>query len=293
MQTNTTDIGSQLKELLGELRKVKDLNNMANEYKAVAAKLAVALDTLITEGKSVNEDNREATRTFLEHLNKADASYQSRGKEIGATLGALNDSAGKVSELHKNIGDIARQLKFDTTDMRHVAGEVRDMAAEIDKRMTSELEQVKSGMTTINSGLSSIDGKSQTLRNDLAKTTDCINRIEERLCSLEANILGRIDKCCAALSSGSKETLEAVRKLDKSVSASAQGIVSEINSLEGNIRGVRSEVSRNMNSTRELAEAASQKAKRRNFWQKFLMSLMIILQILTILTILVIVGIIK
>ena len=82
-------VTESLKQLLIELQKVKDLNNMANEYKTISANLVLALQNYLN-------DNREFSNTFNEYLNQTNKSVKDTNNALEKAVGTINDAIQKM-----------------------------------------------------------------------------------------------------------------------------------------------------------------------------------------------------
>ena len=89
-------VTESLKQLLIELQKVKDLNNMANEYKTISANLVLALQNYLN-------DNREFSNTFNEYLNQTNKSVKDTNKT--QHIGCLAQDLQKICPEIVHEGD--------------------------------------------------------------------------------------------------------------------------------------------------------------------------------------------
>lgn len=96
-------VTESLKQLLIELQKVKDLNNMANEYKTISANLVLALQNYLN-------DNREFSNSFNEYLNHTNESVKETNNALEKAVGTINNAIQKMGLADSRINDEMNRL---------------------------------------------------------------------------------------------------------------------------------------------------------------------------------------
>ena len=104
-------VTERLKQLLIELQKVKDLNNMANEYKTISANLVLALQNYLN-------DNREFSNTFNEYLNQTNKSVKDTNNALEKAVGTINDAIQKMGLADGRINEDMESLSVGLSQLK-------------------------------------------------------------------------------------------------------------------------------------------------------------------------------
>ena len=153
--SNTTE---SLKKLLVELQKVKDLNNLSNEYKSISASLIVALSDYLKDSRAFSS----AFQKYLEQTNKS----------VIDTKGVLNAAIGTIEDINKRI----------TTEEKTIIANGEKILTGI-KRLDEQYAQVRSYYEQC----ASLEIK---LKTSIANSE---RAIEERLNQMESSIASAIE----------------------------------------------------------------------------------------------------
>lgn len=95
--TNTnTNITENLKRLLVELQKVKDLNNLSNEYKAISADLILSLSDFLKDSKAFSS-------SFNQYLEQTNKSVIDTKELLNNTIQTIENTNNRISSEENRI----------------------------------------------------------------------------------------------------------------------------------------------------------------------------------------------
>ena len=127
-----------LQQLLVELQKVKDLNNLANEYKAISAKLILSLQDYLKDGRAFSD----SFNTYLEQTNKCveetKNSLDGIVNTVNTTVSAFKVADGTIEKKTDNLSEILCQLKQQATLVEGLYGN----CMEIEKQVRIDFENM-------------------------------------------------------------------------------------------------------------------------------------------------------
>ena len=148
-----TNVNESLRQLLTELQKVKDLNNLANDYKEVAADLTLSLQQYlkeskefsdafndylvqtnqsVTETKTVVDNAIDVIRNAMKQFNVADDKLDNRMSSLSARIIKLEQQGLFLENLYKSSVAHEQQVKADIeTLISKTAKDFSDASTEV------------------------------------------------------------------------------------------------------------------------------------------------------------------
>ena len=127
------NVQESLRVLLAELQKVKDLNNLSNQYKQMVADLLTAMQDYLNSQK----DN---TASFTQQLLQAQQSLERTRTTIDQTIGELiSDVRNQNEELHLHVN---KELAFIATQLANTKQTTQTTLTEKAQELTQSLTEM-------------------------------------------------------------------------------------------------------------------------------------------------------
>ena len=207
-------VTESLKQLLIELQKVKDLNNMANEYKAISANLVLALQNYLN-------DNREFSNSFNEYLNQTNMSVKDTNNALEKAVGAIN---GAIQKMGLADGRINKDMESLSVGLSQLKMQYQNIEGLYKQCLTLEQQITADFNSTINTATQRI-----TAHNDAAvkKSENCILSFQEQIKD-NNNAIGEQLNCTY---DKVNTIIEQNKKLVLQLSKESQNVVQQINEI--------------------------------------------------------------
>lgn len=243
-------VTESLKQLLIELQKVKDLNNMANEYKTISANLVLALQNYLN-------DNREFSNTFNEYLNQTNKSVKDTNNALEKAVGTINDAIqkmgladGRINEDMESLSVGLSQLKLQSLNIQDLYKQCLTLEQQIADDFNSIINTATQKIIVHNDA--AVKKSESYILNSQEQIKDGNNAIVEQLnCTYDKvnTIIEQNKKLVLQLSSESQSVAQQINEIgnyiarveDKIIKGQAltrlecQAITSQLNSLRNEL----------------------------------------------------------
>ena len=174
-----------LKQLLTELQKVKDLNNLANEYKTISANLVLSLQDYLN-------DSRAFSDAFNNYLLQTNKSTENTKEALNSAIRSMNNAISTFSiadgtldsKTQALIGGL-KKLEAQATAIENQYNQCLSMKREIDTRLSNLKEQISQANNPVIEQLITLETKVETIDRDA-------KQLEEKIQSLGNNMSRQI-----------------------------------------------------------------------------------------------------
>lgn len=226
-------VTESLKQLLIELQKVKDLNNMANEYKTISANLVLALQNYLN-------DNREFSNTFNEYLNQTNKSVKDTNNALEKAVGTINDAIHKMGLADGRINEDMESLSVGLSQLKLQSLNIQDLYKQC---LTLEQQIADDFNSTINTATQKI-----TAHNDAAvkKSESCILNSQEQIKDGNNAIVEQLNCTYDKVNT----IIEQNKKLVLQLSSESQSVAKQINEIGNYIARVEDKIIKGQAQTR-------------------------------------------
>ena len=231
-------VTESLKQLLIELQKVKDLNNMANEYKTISANLVLALQNYLN-------DNREFSNTFNEYLNQTNKSVKDTNNSLEKAVGTINDAIHKMGLADGRINEDMESLSVGLSQLKLQSLNIQDLYKQC---LTLEQQIADDFNSTINTATQKI-----TAHNDatVKKSESCILNFQEQIKDGNNAIVEQLNCTYDKVNT----IIEQNKKLVLQLSKESQSIAQQINEIGNYIARVEDKIIKGQALTRLECQA--------------------------------------
>lgn len=231
-------VTESLKQLLIELQKVKDLNNMANEYKTISANLVLALQNYLN-------DNREFSNTFNEYLNQTNKSVKDTNNALEKAVGTINDAIHKMGLADGRINEDMESLSVGLSQLKLQSLNIQDLYKQC---LTLEQQIADDFNSTINTATQKI-----TAHNDatVKKSESCILNSQEQIKDGNKAIVEQLNCTYDKVST----IIEQNKKLVLQLSSESQSVANQINEIGNYIARVEDKIIKGQAQTRLECQA--------------------------------------
>ena len=231
-------VTESLKQLLIELQKVKDLNNMANEYKTISANLVLALQNYLN-------DNREFSNTFNEYLNQTNKSVKDTNNALEKAVGTINDAIQKMGLADGRINEDMESLSVGLSQLKLQSLNIQDLYKQC---LTLEQQIADDFNSTINTATQKI-----TAHNDatVKKSESCILNFQEQIKDGNNAIVEQLHCTYDKVNT----IIEQNKKLVLQLSKESQSIAQQINEIGNYIARVEDKIIKGQALTRLECQA--------------------------------------
>ena len=231
-------VTESLKQLLIELQKVKDLNNMANEYKTISANLVLALQNYLN-------DNREFSNTFNEYLNQTNKSVKDTNNALEKAVGTINDAIQKMGLADGRINEDMESLSVGLSQLKLQSLNIQDLYKQC---LTLEQQIADDFNSTINTATQKI-----TAHNDatVKKSESCILNSQEQIKDGNNAIVEQLNCTYDKVNT----IIEQNKKLVLQLSKESQSIAQQINEIGNYIARVEDKIIKGQALTRLECQA--------------------------------------
>ena len=231
-------VTESLKQLLIELQKVKDLNNMANEYKTISANLVLALQNYLN-------DNREFSNTFNEYLNQTNKSVKDTNKALEKAVGTINDAIQKMGLADDRINEDIKSLSVGLSQLKLQSLDIQDLYKQC---LTLEQQIADDFNSTINTATQKI-----TAHNDAAvkKSESCILNLQGQIKDSNNAIVEQLNSTYNKVNT----VIEQNKKLVLQLSSESQSVAKQINEIGNYIARVEDKIIKGQALTRLECQA--------------------------------------
>jgi len=184
---SSQQVYKNLQILLVELKKIKDLNNLANEYKAISQNLILSLQDYIKDSyefsnsfnnylaqtnKTVEETQKafysteSAVKSAVQKLKVTDGTVEKKIESIDAVMERLKKQVSNVEVVHDKCLQIELQLKDAIESL------FSEFSAEIINRNNQVLEQFKGLISNLTAQMSKVNSSINERLNSTDKLVD-------------------------------------------------------------------------------------------------------------------------
>ena len=231
-------VTESLKQLLIELQKVKDLNNMANEYKTISANLVLALQNYLN-------DNREFSNTFNEYLNQTNKSVKDTNNALEKAVGTINDAIHKMGLADGRINEDMESLSVGLSQLKLQSLNIQDLYKQC---LTLEQQIADDFNSTINTATQKI-----TAHNDatVKKSESCILNFQEQIKDGNNAIVEQLNCTYDKVNT----IIEQNKKLVLQLSSESQSFAQQINEIGNYIARVEDKIIKGQAQTRLECQA--------------------------------------
>ena len=231
-------VTESLKQLLIELQKVKDLNNMANEYKTISANLVLALQNYLN-------DNREFSNTFNEYLNQTNKSVKDTNNALEKAVGTINDAIHKMGLADGRINEDMESLSVGLSQLKLQSLNIQDLYKQC---LTLEQQIADDFNSTINTATQKI-----TAHNDatVKKSESCILNFQEQIKDGNNAIVEQLNCTYDKVNT----IIEQNKKLVLQLSSESQSVAKQINEIGNYIARVEDKIIKGQALTRLECQA--------------------------------------
>ena len=231
-------VTESLKQLLIELQKVKDLNNMANEYKTISANLVLALQNYLN-------DNREFSNTFNEYLNQTNKSVKDTNNSLEKAVGTINDAIHKMGLADGRINEDMESLSVGLSQLKLQSLNIQDLYKQC---LTLEQQIADDFNSTINTATQKI-----TAHNDatVKKSESCILNFQEQIKDGNNAIVEQLNCTYDKVNT----IIEQNKKLVLQLSSESQSVAKQINEIGNYIARVEDKIIKGQAQTRLECQA--------------------------------------
>ena len=231
-------VTESLKQLLIELQKVKDLNNMANEYKTISANLVLALQNYLN-------DNREFSNTFNEYLNQTNKSVKDTNNSLEKAVGTINDAIHKMGLADGRINEDMESLSVGLSQLKLQSLNIQDLYKQC---LTLEQQIADDFNSTINTATQKI-----TAHNDatVKKSESCILNFQEQIKDGNNAIVEQLNCTYDKVNT----IIEQNKKLVLQLSSESQSFAQQINEIGNYIARVEDKIIKGQALTRLECQA--------------------------------------
>ncbi len=294
-----------LKQLLTELQKVKDLNNLANEYKTISANLVLSLQDYLNDSRAFSDSFNNyllQTNKSAEETKKAlDNAIQSM-KNVISTFGVADGTIEKKTEA---LIDGLNKLKIQASTIESLY----DRCISMDQKIKMDIESLVSKATEdVSARNNMLIGKIDTLLSSLKEQISAANNpVIEQISTLDTKI-GTIDSNTKQIETkvliGNQQLSEGIRNLSGGIEQSSNALTqhqemlqSEHKEISAQVQSLRNDLFVQINqSKKELISSTSSneralgqyankvlgKIDSAQFFQKVTMGLLAIVLVLVI-----------
>lgn len=294
-----------LKQLLTELQKVKDLNNLANEYKTISANLVLSLQDYLNDSRAFSdsfnnyllqtnksaEETKEALDNAIQSMNNvistfgvADGTIERKAEALIDGLNKLEIQASTIESLYDRCISMDQKIKMDIESL--VSKATEDVSArnnmlieKIDTLLSSLKEQISVANNPVIEQVSILDTKIGTIDNNTNQIGTTIQRAHQQISEEIQNISREIEKNHNALTQHQEKLQSEHKKISAQVQSLRNDLFVQINQSKKEL--ISSTIS-NERALGQYANKALGKIDRAQFFQKVTMGLLAIVLVLLI-----------
>lgn len=251
------DIMNTLETLQSELKKIEDLNGLANKYRDVAASMILALDSLLKDEKEYRKDNE----VFLSSANLA---IQSVKKDLEDAIHALNLMDSEVSSQSDSLKHLMERLQG------IIAGSQEACEGRINEAKVRIIESEKiilgSYYTKISSDFESKAVDITKLINIANEAILLIKNQNDTFSSHAKNSLGEINRSLSSLTEDLNSRMDAVFKSIDKLSGLIRTQSESIESFRNLFTESMSSLDQKNSKTSDLIIRSTKQVKARIVW---------------------------
>lgn len=169
-----------LESLLSELQKIKDLNNLANEYKSVAADLILALTDYVEKTKQFSdaydayqkqttllvEQNNNSLRQAIDSLKVADGTITAKADQIVSLINSVQQQSDVIVREVDNARQLYQECQSFEKELKVTAQQIITLLQEQNQQSEQEESRITSGFTD------AIKQKAQELSDEIKTSCD-------------------------------------------------------------------------------------------------------------------------
>lgn len=294
-----------LKQLLTELQKVKDLNNLANEYKTISANLVLSLQDYLDDSRAFSdsfnnyllqtnkstEETKEALDNAIQSMKNvistfevADGTMDRKTEALINGLNKLEIQALTIESLYDKCISMDQKIKMDIESLvsrvtEDVSARNNMLIGKVDALLSSLKEQISVANNPVIEQLSTLDTKIGTIDNNTNQIETKIQRIHQQISEEIQNISRGIEQNSNALT----QHQDMLQSEHKEISAQVQGLRNDLLlQITQSKKEVITSTSSNERSMGQYANKVLWKIDSAQFFQKVIMGLLAIILVLVI-----------
>lgn len=294
-----------LKQLLTELQKVKDLNNLANEYKTISANLVLSLQDYLNDSRAFSdsfnnyllqtnksvEETKEVLDNAILSMNNvvstfgvADGTLEKKTEALIGGLNKLEIQASTIENLYDRCISMDQKIKMDIESL--VSKATEDVSArnnmligKIDTLLLSLKEQISAANNPVIEQVSTLDTKIGTIDNNTNQIGAKIQRTHQQISEEIQNISREIEKNRNAVTQYQEMLQSEHKEISVRVQCLRDDLFVQINQSK---KELISSTSSNERALGQYANKVLGKIDRAQFFQKVTMGLLAIVLVLLI-----------
>lgn len=294
-----------LKQLLTELQKVKDLNNLANEYKFISANLVLSLQDYLNDSRAFSdsfnnyllqtnkstEETKEALDNAIQSMKNvistfgvADGTIERKTEALIDGLNKLETQAAQIESLYNNCLSMEQKIKMDIESLVSKAiEEVSDrnnmLIGKIDALLSDLKEQISVANNSLIEQFSTLKARIENVDNNTTQIETKIQIGHQQISEGFRNLNEGIEQSCNALT----QHQDMLQSEHKKISAQVQSLRNDLSVLiTQSKKELISSTSSNEKSMGQYANRVLGKIDSTQFFQKVTMGLLAIVLVLVI-----------
>lgn len=294
-----------LKQLLTELQKVKDLNNLANEYKTISANLVLSLQDYLNNCRAFSdafnnyllqtnkstEETKEALNNAIQSMNNAirtfsvaDGTVESKVDALIGGLNKLEMQAATIESFYNKCLSMEQKMKIDVESLISKANEdasVRNnmLIGKIDTLLSSLKEQICVVNSPLIEQLNTLETKIEIVDSNTKHTETKIQIGHQQISEGIRTLCGRIEQSSNTLA----QHQNMLQNEHKEISAQVQSLRNDLLvQITQSKKELISSTSSNERSIGQYANIVLGKIDSAQFFQKVIMGVLAIILVLVI-----------
>lgn len=227
-------IYDNLRQLLTELQKVKDLNNLANEYKVISANLVLSLQDYLNESRKFsgsfneyllqNNKSLDATKGVLDKavnsINQTIRTFGVADGKLDGNVSALNEQLSQVKEqilkletLYNGCLTLEHQIKEDAesytlTMVNRIIDENNNLIKTINSLLPKLIEEISVANVPVIESINSFNGKLESIKENSMHTENSIQSYSEQILGKMISLRDLVSQSDEAIINYQKKLLE-------------------------------------------------------------------------------------
>lgn len=294
-----------LKQLLTELQKVKDLNNLANEYKTISANLVLSLQDYLNDSRAFSdsfnnyllqtnkstEETKEALDNAIQSMKSSistfevvDGTIERKSEALIDGLNKLEIQASTIESLYSKCLSMEQKIKIDIESL--VSKATEDVLArnnmligKIDALLSNLKEQISVANNPLIEQLSTLEAKVETVGSNTKLIETKIQIGHQQITEGIRNLNGGIEQSSNALT----QHQDMLQSEHKEISAQVQSFRNDLFAqITQSKKELISLTSSNERSMGQYANKVFGKIDSLQLFQKVIMGLLAIVLVLVI-----------
>ncbi len=232
-----------LMQLLTELQKVKDLNNLANEYKTISANLVLSLQDYLNDSRAFSDSFNNYLLQTNKSVEETKVALDNAIQSINNVITTFGVADGTIDRKTEALIDGLNKLEIQASAIENLYSKCMSMEQKIKIDIESLVSKVTEDASAQNNMLI---GKIDTLLSSLKEQISAAyNPLIEQLSTLETeikNVDSKTEQIGTTIQIGNQQISEGIRNLSGGIEQSSNALIQHQEKLQSEHKEISAQV---------------------------------------------------